>query len=213
MYLYGAVDTLFEHLLSAWVSSDVWDPHVNTVLTFIHVYIWKHDQWQLNSLFPVLSRVNVTNLCLSRTPSRADKTRLMCIGVASSPLGWWWEEYLMLLAIWFLNQFPPGVYKFFFPPNRKIPQCLLRKQGGLNKWNQSSNGAHDLILTFYNCSPDSLNSREENFDGAVIFNWINLYSLSEWNEREKAYDFATSTSVEMFKRMINRENFLLVKYF
>ena len=55
----------------------------------------------------------------------------------------------------------------------------------LNKLNnENSHCVQDLNLKFYNCALEYLNLWEESFDGASIFNWINLYSIPEWNEIE-----------------------------
>ena len=75
----------------------------------------------------------------------------------------------------------------------------------------------DFNLKFYNCALEYLNLWEESFDGTPIFNWINLYSVPEWNEIEKAYYFATSEFCEMYKRIRNRDylidEFCLVQIF
>jgi hypothetical protein len=64
---------------------------------------------------------------------------------------------------------------------------------------ESSNCVQDLILKFYNCALEYLYLWEESFDGAPIFNWINLRSVPEWNEIKKAYDVAASKFGETFK--------------
>jgi hypothetical protein len=54
---------------------------------------------------------------------------------------------------------------------------------------------------------------EQSVDGAHIFILGDLYSVQEWNEIEKAYDFAVSKFGETFKRIIYRDKFCLVKIF
>lgn len=44
------------------------------------------------------------------------------------------------------------------------------------------------------------------FDRAPNFNWINLYSLQEWDKIVKAYDFTVFTFDEILKRIKNRDN-------
>ena len=87
--------------------------------------------------------------------------------------------------------------------DRFIPTKGVEGQNKLN--DENSHCVQDLNLKFFNCALEYLNFWEESFNGAPIFNWINLYSVSEWNEIEKAYYFAVSEFCKMCKRIRNRD--------
>lgn len=57
-----------------------------------------------------------------------------------------------------------------------------------------------LNLQFYNMVWN-ISTCLEILDGILIFNWLNLYSVSKWSEK-KPYDCAASDFGETFKRIM-----------
>lgn len=95
----------------------------------------------------------------------------------------------------------------FFLQNRRL-QYLSYKQG--RNWTNYIRAQIVYMISFWNPIVALWTILwEEYFDGTMIFNWINLYPLLEWNKREKTF---CHISDEMFKRKINAF-FFFIKYF
>lgn len=63
-------------------------------------------------------------------------------------------------------------------------------------------------LKFYDCVLEYFILYEVFFDKIFVFNWIDLYFVLEWKEIWKVYNFGVFKFGKIFKRFINRENFI-----
>lgn len=85
----------------------------------------------------------------------------------------------------------------------------MKAKEELNTLNyENSSSVQDLILKLYYVL-EYLNLWRS-FDGISDFNWIHLYSVPEWSEIMKIYDFVSSKCGKTFERTI--EEFIFISF-